>query len=74
MRTIIATLCIMLAGCRCCHHHQEKPKFKHKLVSGLESSTKLYAEGFGPNAYNKINPSPFECVEVKGKLEYIIEW
>lgn len=74
MKPLLAALCLALTGCRCCQHH-EKPKYKHKLVSGLESGTKLYAEGFGPNQYTKNHaPSPFECVDVKGKLEYIIEW
>jgi len=71
----LATLCVILTGCRCFCHHQEKPKYKHKLVSGLESSTKLYAEGFGPNQKTKSHdPSPAECVDLKAKLEYIIEW
>lgn len=74
MKPTLAALCLILTGCRCCQHH-EKPKYKHKLVSGIESGTKLYAEGFGPNQYHKNHaPSPYECVDIKGKLEYIIEW
>ena len=53
----------------------EKPKVKQKLTSRLESGTKFFAEGFGPNKDNgKYGASPYEAVDLKAILEYSFEW
>jgi hypothetical protein len=75
MRLMIVLLCLVV-GCRHCERHTcSKPKAKQKLVSRLESGTKMYAEGFGPNRDNgKYSASPFESVDLKAVLEYQLEW
>ena len=67
---------VFLAGCRCLERHtSEKPKVKNRLTTGLEGSTNLYAEGFGPNRHDARHPSsPYESVSLKWKLEYGVEW
>ncbi len=73
-------LLVFTLGCRHCRqscivHVTEKPKMKQKLTSRLESGTKLYAEGFGPNKDNgKYGASPYEAVDLKAILEYSLEW
>lgn len=68
----------LLAGCRhthCCRHTAEKPKIKQKVTSRLESGTKLWAEGYGPNRTGPgRNPTPAECVDLRAILEYSLEW
>ncbi len=73
-------LLVFTLGCRHCRqsctvHVTEKPKMKQKLTSRLESGTKLFAEGFGPNKDNgKYGASPYEAVDLKAILEYSLEW
>lgn len=74
MKYILLMLLLAL-GCRHCPRHCEKPKIKQSITTRVESGTKLYAEGFGPNQLTKQHqPSPFECVELKGIMEYKLEW
>jgi hypothetical protein len=41
----------------------------------MESGTRLFAEGFGPNKDNgKYGASPYESVDLKAILEYSYEW
>lgn len=67
---------LMLVGCRHMERHtSDKPKVKNKFTTGLEASTNLYAEGFGPNRYDPKRPtSPYESVNLKAKIEYGVEW
>lgn len=74
-------LLVFTLGCRhctrqsCVVHVTEKPKMKQKLTSRLESGSKLYAEGFGPNKdHGKYGASPYESVDLKAILEYSLEW
>ena len=74
-------LLVFIVGCRHCNrqtcivHVAEKPKVKQKLTSRLESGTKFFAEGFGPNKDNgKYGASPYEAVDLKAILEYSFEW
>ena len=66
----------LFIGCRHCPiHSTSKPKIEHEYSSRIESGTKLWAEGFGPNQYSKThNPSPYEYLDLKGILEYKMKW
>lgn len=75
-KPIIILLACLVLGCRHCPRHTaEKPKTKQKITSRLETGTKLYAEGYGPNQPRpNRSPTPAECVDLKAILEYSLEW
>jgi hypothetical protein len=70
---LIFAFCV---GCRCMERYtSEKPKIKNKFTTGFEAGTNLYAEGFGPTKHDPKRPSsPYECVNLKWRTEYGIEW